>query len=80
MLYFPCLLHLVLVCFILGEEVELPVSNVFMLHPNEGALLFRQMGWFDPCRLFRDCGSFGSGGPGSKAEPAVQPPCRPSVT
>lgn len=37
-MYFLYLLHLVLVCFILREEVELPVSNIFMLHPNGWAL------------------------------------------
>ena len=37
-MYFPYLLHFVLVCVMLREEVELPVSNVFMLHPNGWAL------------------------------------------
>lgn len=50
--YFLYLLHLVLVCFMLREEVELPVSNVFMMHPSGWALLFGQIGQFDPCRLF----------------------------
>lgn len=37
-IYFSYLLHLVLVCFMLREEVELPVSNVFMVHSNGWAL------------------------------------------
>lgn len=35
---YPHLLHLVLVCFMLREEVELPVSNVFVLHLKGWAL------------------------------------------
>lgn len=35
---FSHLLHLILVCFMLREEVELSVSDVFMLLPSGWAL------------------------------------------